>query len=296
MLNLPAELEFAWNKPQRAENPLDLATGPPLDIVGSYIRLIIPDSHGEHIDWGFANGMLLDIEKLAPDIKEVVWLGDHLDCGGTFNAHQRNYTNEMCESYLADVNAALRLIRMVTERTPFANHHYLEGNHEQHVERFLARNFQRYEDAEFILNKIGPRTVLKLDEYDIKYYRSSQMHCGLATPGTIKLGRCLFTHGMLHAKNAAAAHLARCAFNVVFGHVHRSMSVIERTVMSEGHGAWCPGTLAKLQPLYRHTNPTDWTGGYGLQFVESDGLFSHINVPLFGNNNSGLGPLLRRLY
>lgn len=261
----------------------------------SYIRLIVPDSHGEHCDWGFANGMINDIEKLASDIKEVVWLGDHLDCGGTFNAHQRNYTHEMTESYKADVQAARRLITMVRERTPFAAHHYIEGNHEQHVERFLARNFQRFEDAEFLLDLVGPRAVLNLDALDIRYYRSSEMYQGLAIPGLIRLGKCFFIHGVSVAKNAVAATLERIGDNVVHGHTHRAQSTIIRTASSEALGGWCPGTLAKLQPLYRHTTPTTWTGGYALQFVESSGRFSHQQVPLFGNDDSGLRPLLHVL-
>lgn len=261
----------------------------------SYIRLIVPDFHGEHIDWGFANAMVRDVELLSPLIREVVWLGDGLDCGGTFNAHQRTYTHEMTESYRADVQAARRLINMVRERTPLAAHHYLEGNHEQHVERFLARNFQRFQDAEFLLDLIGPRNVLRLDQLGIRYYRSSEMHMGLAIPGLIRLGLCFFVHGVSVAKNAVAATLERIGDNVVHGHTHRAQSTIGRTATSQAHGAWCPGTLAKLQPLYRHTAPTDWTGGYALQFVESNGLFAHQNVPLFGKGRSGLRPLLRML-
>lgn len=275
--------------------PLDIATGPAETPSGSYVRLIIPDSHGEHIDWDFANAMITDVEKLAPDIKETVWLGDQTDCGGTFSSHQRNYTHEMTESYEADCKAALRLYTMVTERTPLATQYALEGNHEQHVERFLARTFQRFADAELLLDRISPRSLCKLDELDIKYHRASEYHMGLAVRGTIKLGRCYFTHGFSFAKNADSVHLAKVGNNIVFGHVHRAMSRIVRSVESTGFGAWCPGTLAKLQPLYRHTDPTDWSGGYALQFVESDGMFTHINVPLFGRGVSGLAPLLRRL-
>lgn len=262
---------------------------------GSYIRLIIPDSHGEHVDWGFANAMIQDIEPLAPEIKEVVWLGDHLDCGGAFNAHQRNYSHEMTESYRSDVFGARRLINMVRERTPFAAHHYLEGNHEAHVERFLARNFQRFEDAEFLLDLIGPRAVLNLDALDIRYYRSSLMHQDLTLPGLIQLGKCFFIHGVSVAKNATSATLDAIGDNVVHGHTHRAQSSIQRTATSAALGGWCPGTLAKLQPLYMHTKPTNWSGGYAFQFVESDQTFTHINVPLFGKGRSGLRPLLRML-
>jgi UDP-2,3-diacylglucosamine pyrophosphatase LpxH len=262
---------------------------------GAYLRLIVPDSHGEHVDWGFANAMISDVEKLAPDIKEVIWLGDHLDCGGTFNAHQRNYTHERAESYQAAVHGARRLLTMVRERTPFASHDYLEGNHEQHVERFLARNFSNFQDAEFLLDLVGPRNVLKLDQLDIRYHRSSEMHDGLAVPGTIKRGRCYFTHGFAHSKNAAQTHLDRVGGNVVHGHTHRAQTTIQRTVESSAMGAWCTGTLAKLQPLYRHTSPTSWTGGYAWQFVQGNGRFTHVNVPLFGKGQSGLGAFLSLL-
>jgi UDP-2,3-diacylglucosamine pyrophosphatase LpxH len=279
----------------RRPSPVSIPVEPRTDPAGSYIRLVVPDSHGEHVDWGFANAMISDIEPLSRDIKEVIWLGDHLDCGGTFNAHQRNYTHEMPESYRADVMAARRLVTMVRERTPFATHDYLEGNHEQHVERFLARNFQRFQDAEFLLDLIGPRAVLNLDALDIAYHRSSEMHDGLSVPGLIRRGKCFFIHGVSVAKNAVAATLERIGDNVVHGHTHRAQSTIQRTATSSALGGWCPGTLAKLQPLYRHTAPTNWTGGYALQFVEGDQTFTHINVPLFGAGRSGLRPLLRAL-
>ena len=262
---------------------------------GSFIRLIVPDSHGEHCHWGFANGMINDVERLAGQILEVVWLGDHLDCGGTFNSHQRTYTNEMTESYREDVRAARRLINMIRERTPHASHHYLEGNHEQHVERFLARNFHSFQDAEYLLDLVGPRAVLKLDELDIRYYKRSETHMGLTIPGLIKLGKVHFIHGVSIAKNATAATLERIGDTVVHGHTHRAQSTIIRTASAEALGGWCPGTLAKLQPLYKHTEPTNWTGGYALEFVESSGRFTHVQVPLFGKDDSGLRPLLAAL-
>src|SRR5690606_24000904 len=122
----------------------------------------------------------------------------------------------------------------------------------------------------------------------IRYYRSSEMYQGLSVPGSIRLGKCFFTHGVSHSKHASAAHLERFGASVVHGHVHRSMSVVSRTVTSDALGAWCPGTLAKLQPLYRHTTPTTWTHGYGVQFVnKTTGTFMHVNVPIF-KGTSGL--------
>jgi len=207
-------------------------------------------------------------------------LGDHLDAGGTFSQHQRNYTNELVESYEADVAACNAFLDEVCKAAKQARIHYLEGNHEAHVQRWAARMFTSRRDAEMVVDQLGPEKVLRLRERGIRYYKSSVMYQGLSIPGTIRLGKCYFTHGICHSKNADRTHLSKFGEPVVFGHVHRSMSVIESTVTKAAIGAWCPGTLAKLQPLYKHTSPSGWTHGYGLQFVERSGRFLHLNVPI----------------
>ena len=252
-------------------------------------RVIIPDSHGAHIDPTARDAFLADLKLLCPD--EIVMLGDHLDCGGTFNAHQLNYTNEITENYEDDVVAANAFLDAVISYAPNARVHYLEGNHEAHVERWAARNVRDRRDAESLVEHWGPAARLHLSARGITYYKSKEFHMGLAARGSIRLGKCFFTHGVSHSKHADAAHLTAFNGNIVFGHVHRAMEVRSRTVTSSGHGAWCPGTLAKLQPLYRHTEPTTWVHGYGLQFCNAEtGRFSHWNVPVFADGTTGLEP------
>lgn len=245
----------------------------------SIVRIIIPDSHGNHIDPIARDAFLSDLRSLGAH--EVVFLGDHLDCGGTFSAHQRSYTNEMAESYEDDVSACADFLDQVQAAAPSAEYHYLEGNHEQHVERWAARNFTIKRDADKMLERYGPAAVLDLNGRGIHYYRRSEHYQGINIPGTIKLGKCFFTHGIAHSKQAASVHVERFGGNVVFGHIHRDQSFGTRTVTSEALRAWCPGTLAKLQPLYQHTSPSNWTHGYAVQFVASSGEFLHINVPIF---------------
>lgn len=255
------------------------------------IRVIIPDSHGDHIDPVAEAAFLADLELLNPD--EIVMLGDHLDCGGTFNAHQRSYTNELVESYVEDVAAANDFLDAIRRRSPNAEIHYIEGNHEAHVERWAARNIHIKKDADLLVSVLGPEAQLKLKAREIRYYQTKEFYQHLSIPGTIKLGKCHFTHGISHSKHADSTHLERFNGNVVFGHVHRVLAVGGRTVTSTGHGAWCPGTLAKLQPLYKHTQPTTWQHGYGVQFCSSaSGYFTHFNVPIFGDGSSGLEPLI----
>lgn len=247
-------------------------------------RVVIPDSHGEHIDPKARAALLKDLQAIKPE--QIVWLGDHLDCGGTFSSHQRTYTNEMCEAYEDDCAAANSLLDDVQEAAPDAEHHYLEGNHEQHVERWASRTFERKRDAEMLLERFGPAAVLQLKQRGIRYYKRSEHYMGLSIPGAIRLGKCYYVHGISHSQNAAAVHLQRFGANVWFGHVHRSQSVIQRTVSSDGFGAWCPGTLAKLQPLYKHTAPSNWSHGYGLQFVNrTTGKFASFLVPILAGES-----------
>jgi hypothetical protein len=243
-----------------------------------FARVICPDSHGEHIDIPARDAFLWDLKSLDPT--EIVMLGDHLDCGGTFNSHQRTYTHEYTESYADDCKATNRFLDAIQKRAPRARIYYIEGNHEQHVERWASRNFLNQKDAIGMLDVYGPEAVLELKRRGISYYKRSTMYMGLSIPGTIKLGQCYFVHGISHSKHCASTHLARFGASVVFGHVHRVQSVNERTVASTGFIAACPGTLAKLQPLYAHTAPTSWNHGYGVQFVSRSGRFQHINVAI----------------
>jgi predicted phosphodiesterase len=187
------------------------------------IRVVIPDSHGNHIDIPARDAFLADLKALDPP--EIVMLGDHLDCAGTFSTHQRSYTNEMAESYEDDVRTANRFLDCIQRRAPRARIYYIEGNHEAHVERWAARTFFNQKDAVGLLDAYGPTKVLHLKKRGIRYYQRAEMHMGLSVPGTIRLGKCYFTHGMSHSKHAAATHLARVGDNIVFGHVHRIQSV-----------------------------------------------------------------------
>jgi hypothetical protein len=250
----------------------------------SIIRLIVPDSHGAHIHPGARRAILHDAKALQPD--EIVWLGDQLDCAGTFTTHQRTYTSEMAEAYEDDCQHANSLYDDMAKACPKADQDQLEGNHEQHVERWASRTFTTKRDADMLIERFGPARMLDLRRRGIRYFKRSEHYQGISIPGTIRKGRCFFTHGISHGEHATSEHLKRFGANVVHGHTHRAQSDVIRTVTHDALGAWCPGTLAKLQPLYRHTAPTKWTLGYGLQFVAKSGTFVHLNVPIFGDRSN----------
>jgi metallophosphoesterase superfamily enzyme len=242
------------------------------------IVICIPDSHGTHVNRAARDAVLRDLRRVKP--ARIVMLGDHLDCGGVFSSHQRTYTNEMVESYENDYTATNRFLDAIQKASPDSRIDYLEGNHEQHVERWAARNFERRRDAESLLSVWGPAAVLRLKERDIRYYKRSEHYQGISIQGTIKIGNCYYTHGIVANRYSTATHLARFGSNVVHGHSHTAQEFRSRTVRSAMIGAWCPGTLAELQALYMHTNPSTWNHGYGFQLHSKSGAFLHWNVPI----------------
>lgn len=253
-------------------------------------RVIVPDSHGSQIDPAAAAAFLADVELLRP--KEVVLIGDHLECGGFLAEHHTlGFVAQSAYTYAQDCAEANAFLDAIDQRTPDAEKHFIEGNHEGRVEAWcITKAHHSQVDAQFLLDQLGPRTRLHLAQRGYRYYRRSESYCGLQIRGTIRLGECLFTHGTITAKAAAAAMLARYASNVVFGHTHRIDQVVtkfaDRIVTAAGVGC-----LSLLQPLWRHSDPTTWSQGYGVQICRPNGEFLHVTVPII-NGQSLLGPLL----
>ncbi len=245
----------------------------------SWIRVVVPDWHGCFIDERAERAFLQDLKILDP--LQIVYLGDGVDVSGLFNAHPNNYVADMAYSYEEDHGRSnLFLDRVQDAARRAVEQYYTEGNHEQHVERWIARTLRNERDAKAHCEVMSPEKKLRLKERGIKYFRMSEFHHGLSVRGTIKLGKCYFTHGFVANKYATASHLHSFGACVVHGHTHRAQEFRTSTVASDTIGAWSPGTLAQLQPLYRHTAPSDWSHGYGLQCVQRSGTFLHINVPI----------------
>ncbi len=243
------------------------------------IRVTVPDSHGCMIDPDAKKAFLRDLKLLDPD--ELVFLGDHVDAGALFTKHRPKAIEDMEYSYAQDIQAANEFLDEVQQAAPRADGHYIEGNHEWHVERWAVETLARKDDAELVIEALAPHKLLRLKDRGFKFYRQFQRYMGITIPNTIKLGRCYFTHGIRANKFATASHVAEFGASVVHGHTHRAQEHRTKTVTSEAIGGWCPGTLAKLQPTYLHTAPSSWSHGYGLQFVSKrSGRFLHINVPI----------------
>ncbi|HEY5811233.1 MAG TPA: metallophosphoesterase [Terrimicrobiaceae bacterium] len=267
---------------------------PKIKRTGDIVRVIIPDSHGSSKDDAAIAAFLADLKEINPD--EVIMLGDHIDCGGFLAQHHTlGFVAETEYSYEEDIIATDWFISQIQANAGNAKIEYIEGNHELRIERWaVTETLRNQRDAEMLRRAFAPQFVLKLKERGIPYFRQAEKYDGLPTPGTIKRGKCYFTHGFSTAKHAAAAHLARVGGNIVYGHTHRADTYVTTLVNVGTIGAYNPGALCRLQPMWMHTSPTGWTHGYGVQLVDRiSGNFLHLNIPI-AEGNSLLRPLLSK--
>lgn len=259
-------------------------------------RFIIPDSHGFYGDLRAIKATARDMKRLNLGKGDVVvMLGDHVDCSSFLSSHPPSALQDCDYSYEADLKAAANHLDLFTAAAPGAEFIYLEGNHEARVERWAVTHAAaKRQDAEGIRREMSPEYRLNLKDRGIRYIRYNQKYQGIAIPGTIRLGKCFFTHGICAGKHAAQKHLDDFAASVVFGHIHRKVSVISHKVSTGAIGAWSPGCLAILQQPYAKSTPTGHTHGYDFQLVAKSGNFQHIQVTI-EDGESMLGTLAKSL-
>ena len=260
----------------------------------SFIRLIIPDVHGSAVDWDAFNAMLSDAKDLNP--REVVIGGDFIDVGGFLAQHHvMGYVAQTSYTFEEDIATANKLLDLLQEACPNADVHYLYGNHEDRIEKWICtQTLRNPKDAAYLAKLFSVENQLHLDTRGFKVYRRSEHYDNLPIPGTIKLGLCHFTHGVSTSENAASAHVKTFAGNVVYFHTHRQDSASIRTVKDGLVSAWNPGCLCKLQPMWCAPRLTGWGHGFGVQICQPSGEFLHINVPVI-NGRSYLMDLTEKL-
>lgn len=266
----------------RLARPVKLASAVKASVTkADRVRVSFGDVHGMMMDRAAVTAMLGDIKRLDPD--EVVIGGDLLECGGWLAKHQPIGFIASCDyTYQEDVNAANELLDQVREAAPSAEIHYLEGNHEDRVERWIVDQVMASKrDAAFLHSLASPMALLRLQERGIKYYRRTEIY-GTGLPrGWIVLGKMHFTHSLAYSKNAARDAVLKTAGNVTYFCTHRedTASIVFPTVGLVK--AFNPGCLCQMQPVWRHSDPTTWSQGYAVDYIAKSGNFQRVHVPIW---------------
>lgn len=256
-----------------------LPTGKKRKAGSTFVRVIIPDSHGAHIDKPAAAAFLNDLERLKP--AQIVRLGDHLDCGGFLALHHTlGFVPETSYSFEEDCAAANAFLDETQKRAQPEEDYYIIGNHEQRIEKWIINQTLRNpKDSAYLHRMFSPESVLHFGKRGIKEVKRNEQYSGLQKRGTIKLGKCLFHHGTRTGLYAAKRNLDDVGTNICFGHTHRIACYVKET--ADGIiGSWSYGCLCDLHPLYGDTNTSDWANGYGVHIVRDTGEFMSITVPI----------------
>ncbi len=245
------------------------------------IRVIMPDSHAQHIDTAAFAAFLADVKLLDPD--EFVGLGDHVDAGGFLAQHHTmGYVAQLdeCswEQDLAAWESQLNALQAAAGRAKFT---ILAGNHCVRPEKWaVQQSLGNQRDAEMLKRAVAPEYRLDYAGRGIDFVEYGEQREGVPVRGAVRLGKCYFTHGFALGKDAARNHALKFGAPVVYGHTHTPAAYFGKTVHGGVHAAWNFGCLCKLAPRYMHNNPDNWAHGYGLQLVARSGLFTTIHVPI----------------
>lgn len=257
------------------------------------VRVSVGDVHGMMMDKAAVAAFLADVNVLNPD--EIVLGGDILECGGWLAKHQPLGFVANCDySYQEDVRAANWFLDELQKSAPNAVIHYIEGNHEDRIERWAMDTAMAHKcDVQFLLEAFGPKAVLRLDERGIHWYNRHEVHGKDLMRGWIKLGKMFYTHSLTYSRNAARDAVGKTAGNVTYWCTHREDTA---TIVFPGVGickAFNPGCMCSIMPVYRHTNPTSWSQGYAIDFVAKSENFQHIQVPIW-DGESLAGSVINR--
>ena len=125
---------------------------------------------------------------------------------------------------------------------------YLEGNHEDRVNRYLDKN-PEMEGMIEIPEQLG------LKERKINWIKMN---------GLYKKGTMYFTHGMYTNLHNAKKHLQTLGCNVCYGHQHGTQTAMQNMKMQRPHMAYALGTLGDKAPSYMKNRPANWISQFGI--------------------------------
>ena len=225
--------------------------------------LIFGDAHIPYHDRTAWRVMLAAAEDFAPDI--IVCLGDLADCYSV-----SGYTGDPSrplrwEDELIAVNDALdELDSIGAERKVFC-----AGNHEDRLPRYLAKR------APELYQSTSIPSVYRIEERGWEYVPYGQ---------SVNIGQVMFTHDLDRYGIYAVRHALRDAgTNVCIGHVHRACIWYEGSMSGNNQVAASFGWLGGVEhATYRHRvrAERDWQLGFGLGYLEPDGVMHLVAVPI----------------
>lgn len=192
------------------------------------------------------------VKKFASQFKpdEIVILGDFMDVSSLSGWELDKRRPMEGKRYMKEVDRANKELDDLSKLTKKIT--YLEGNHEDRVERYLDAN----PEMEGMLDI--PK-VLRLTSRGIKWYKYNSLY---------RMGHLYFTHGCYANKYVARTHLDNFGCNLVVGHIHRPDFAFKTAKMQKEMACWSLGCLCGKSPDYQKGRPNSWGNGFGIAYVD----------------------------
>lgn len=225
---------------------------------------ICSDVHNPYED-PKALSMFLDFLKdEKPD--EVILNGDICD----FSALSLHGDADGSQRHMDEIESANELLDRI-QSIHRGKCHYNEGNHEDRVRRYIAKNAPELEGL------YGLENALNLKKRKISFlpYRAE-------TPYFVT-SKLAVTHGFAVGANAAKKTLERYGVSVIVGHTH-TPAVAQLPVVSptgvDSRKCWVLGCLAPTTGVPYMTAPTQWTQGWGMVYAMRSGAFAAYSIEI----------------
>lgn len=223
--------------------------------------ILCPDIHINHHDPKFISLSIKIINflkefKTAP-LNGFISLGDGLDLG-QISVYDKNpaYKNTIAD----DIKIYNKIIDNWSDAMPRnSDMHFIQGNHELRLEKFLARNAKEYHEIVQPLQdllKFPERNKLGKQRWHWHRYTNYK---------SLKIGDCWIMHGYLYGKNVCADIITKYKHSCITGHVHRVGMIREGNLYAAtlGHGS--------LEEQTTHTGgPTNWGQALGVLTLLDD--------------------------
>jgi len=222
--------------------------------------IVLPDLHCPEHDRKTLSAVEAYMREEGFD--EVVYLGDlvNLSCISSFDRTKLRKLEG--KTIQAEYDVVNRLLDRHQSMLPKADFTFLEGNHEERVERYLDEYPQ-------LRGIIDIEQGLKLKERGIRWVRSwSKGEC-------YELYGVLFLHGLFTGLNCAKRMVDAFGRTVYFGHDH-SIQSFSKVIWGDKNEiiGQSLGCLCRLDQDYMRARPSNWSQGFGVFYFHGKNRYN----------------------
>lgn len=220
----------------------------------------LTDLHIPYHDKKSLNAIYRFLDDFKPH--QIVITGDMLDF---YELSRFDKNPERKFTIQDEIDQCIEILREL--RNKCNEMHFIKGNHEDRLRRFLWVN-----PSLASIKALELPNLLSMDELNIAYHDFEYIYNGFR-----------FTHGVMVRPESGAsckAELLKYGASMASGHTHR-LGMYLKTDVRGTVGAYEMGCLCELNPEYINGIP-NWAQGFGVYFFDDD-RFHCQQIPIIHN-------------